>query len=121
MAATDIVPDRLSAAQEAAGSFLDHSPENLRVGLVAFSGMPVRMLPPTDDQAAVRDSLGLLRADGGTAMGDALLHAVQISSPHAEDPAGKNSPAFAETEAALRSQEKSPAAIILLSDGTNTT
>ena len=121
MAATDIAPDRLSAAREAAGRFLDSSPENLRVGLVAFSVMPSRIVPPTDDHASVRELIGLLRADGGTAMGDALLHAVQISSPNAEDPAGKGLPAFAETEAAPRSQEKSPAAVILLSDGTSTT
>jgi Ca-activated chloride channel homolog len=78
MAATDVAPDRLSAAQEAAETFLDRSPKNLQVGLVAFSVMPVRILPPTDDQATVRESLGSLKAIGGTAMGDALLNAGQI-------------------------------------------
>jgi Ca-activated chloride channel homolog len=110
MAATDVAPDRLSAAQEAAETFLDRSPKNLQVGLVAFSVMPVRILPPTDDQATVRESLGSLKAIGGTAMGDALLNAVQISRPRAE-----KSPT--ETR---RSEEKSPAAVVLLSDGTNT-
>lgn len=125
MAATDVAPDRLSAAREAAETFLDRSPKNLQVGLVAFSGMPVRILPPTDDQATVRELLGLLKANGGTAMGDALLNAVEISRPRAgEDPASERSPGFAEiakspTEA-RRPEEKSPAAVVLLSDGTNT-
>jgi threonine dehydrogenase-like Zn-dependent dehydrogenase len=34
------------------------------VGLVAFSGMTVRILPPTDDQATVRELLGSLKANG---------------------------------------------------------
>jgi Ca-activated chloride channel family protein len=110
MAATDVAPDRLSAAQEAAETFLDRSPKDLQVGLVAFSGMPVRILPPTDDQATIRKLLGLLKANGGTAMGDALLNAVEISRPRAE----KSS---TETR---RPEEKSPAAVVLLSDGTNT-
>jgi Ca-activated chloride channel family protein len=62
MTATDVAPDRLSAAQGAAEAFLDRSPEELRVGLVAFSGMPVRIVPPTDDHAAIQKLLGLLSA-----------------------------------------------------------
>ena len=93
MAATDVAPDRLSAAQEAAETFLNRSPKNLQVGLVAFSVTPVRILPPTDDQATVRELLGSLKANGGTAMGDALLNAVEISRPRAgEDPASERSP-----------------------------
>lgn len=114
MAATDIAPERLSAAQGAAKTFLDRSPKKLRVGLVAFSGMPIRIVAPTDDHAAVSKLLGLLRADGGTAMGDALLHAVEIIVPRpGEDPSSENSEA-------QRLGEKSPAAVVLLSDGTNT-
>ena len=125
MAATDVAPDRLSAAQEAAETFLDRSPKDLQVGLVAFSAMPVRILPPTDDQATVRELLGSLKANGGTAMGDALLNAVEISRPRAgEDPGSARSPEFAEIDKtpseARRPEEKSPAAVVLLSDGTNT-
>jgi Ca-activated chloride channel family protein len=125
MAATDVAPDRLSAAQEAAETFLDRSPKDLQVGLVAFSEIPVRILPPTDDQATVRELVGLLKANGGTAMGDALLNAVEISRPRAgEGPASERSPEFAEIEKppteTRRLEEKSPAAVVLLSDGTNT-
>ena len=125
MAATDVAPDRLSAAQEAAETFLDRSPKDLQVGLVAFSGMPVRILPPTDDQATIRELLGLLKANGGTAMGDALLNAVEISRPRAgEGSASARSPEFAEIDKtpseAREPEEKSPAAVVLLSDGTNT-
>ena len=51
---------------------------------MAFSVTPVRILPPTDDQATVRELLGSLKANGGTAMGDALLNAVEISRPAQE-------------------------------------
>ena len=95
------------------------------MGLVAFSGMTVRILPPTDDQATVRELLGSLKANGGTAMGDALLNAVEISRPRAgEDPGSARSPEFAEIDKtpseARRPEEKSPAAVVLLSDGTTT-
>jgi Ca-activated chloride channel homolog len=125
MAATDVAPDRLSAAQEAAETFLDRSPRDLQVGLVAFSGMPVRILPPTEDHATVRELLGSLKANSGTAMGDALLNAVEISRPRAgEGPASERPPTFAEIGKSLtgtrRPEEKSPAAVVLLSDGTNT-
>jgi Ca-activated chloride channel homolog len=125
MAATDVAPDRLSAAQEAAETFLDRSPKDLQVGLVAFSVMPVRILPPTDDQATVRELLGSLKPNGGTAMGDALLNAVEISRPRAgESSASERFPGYGEiakspTET-RRPEEKSPAAVVLLSDGTNT-
>ena len=40
MAATDVEPSRLDAAKDAAGRFLDRVPDELRVGLVAFSDAP---------------------------------------------------------------------------------
>lgn len=37
MQATDVSPDRLSAARQAVTTFLDRMPDDLRVGLVTFS------------------------------------------------------------------------------------
>jgi Ca-activated chloride channel homolog len=80
MHASDIKPTRLIAAQQAVNTFLDKVPKRLRVGLIAFSGDPVVVAPPTTNHELVRESLtdiGSL-AGGGTAIGDALAAAVEL-------------------------------------------
>ncbi len=105
MVATDVAPDRLSAAREAAGTFLDRLPRDLRVGLVTFSSQAQVLSSPTDDHDAVLRALGSLEAEGGTAMGDGLARATELGrSPDGEEPAGRDV----------------PAAVVLLSDGANT-
>ena len=37
MTATDVAPDRMTAAREAASSFVDGLPDGFRVGVVSFS------------------------------------------------------------------------------------
>ncbi|MGE5596165.1 MAG: VWA domain-containing protein, partial [Hyphomicrobiales bacterium] len=72
MNAKDVEPTRLAAAQQAAGVLVDELPEGFRVALVTFStGVQTRVLPTTDREA-VRSALEQLRANGGTAMGEAL-------------------------------------------------
>jgi Ca-activated chloride channel family protein len=99
MTATDVAPDRLDAARSAANRFLDEAPDELRVGAVAFSDGARVLQPPTTDHEQVRAALAGLTADGGTATGDGL-------------------------DAALESLEggerRPPAAIVLLSDGKQT-
>jgi len=100
MLATDVAPTRLAAAREAARSFLDTVPEDMRVGAVAFNHTVQVLHGPTRDHAAVRESLGRIEAAGSTATGDALETALQLISdargPGADPP---------------------PAAVVLLSDG----
>jgi Ca-activated chloride channel family protein len=72
MQAEDVRPTRLAAAQKAAGSFLDRVPEKFRVGVIAFSDGAQVLVPPTQEHELVRQSLGGLVADGGTAIGDAI-------------------------------------------------
>jgi Ca-activated chloride channel family protein len=102
MVAEDVAPDRLSAAREAAGTFLDRLPEGLRVGLVTFSS-DARVI-------SVRAALGSLNAEGGTAMGDALARASEVSQQAGE---GNGRTAGGERQGV-------PAAVVLLSDGANT-
>jgi Ca-activated chloride channel family protein len=110
MVAEDVAPDRLSAAREAAGTFLDRLPEGLRVGLVTFSSDARVISAPTDDHEVVRAALGSLNAEGGTAMGDALARASEVSQQAGE---GKGRTAGGERQGV-------PAAVVLLSDGANT-
>lgn len=72
MLATDVAPDRLTAAKAAASSFIDKLPPGFRVGLVAFSTEARLVVAPTADRGQLRAALNSLRADGGTALGDAI-------------------------------------------------
>ena len=54
MAATDVSPTRLAAAQSAANDFVDRLPAGFKVGLVAFSTAPRTLVEPTTDRAAVQ-------------------------------------------------------------------
>jgi Ca-activated chloride channel family protein len=81
MESTDVKPTRLGAAQAAVRSFLDRVPKRVRVGLVVFSGEAQVGAPPTTDRQLLResvDSIGAFSGYGGTAIGDALVRAVEL-------------------------------------------
>jgi Ca-activated chloride channel family protein len=107
MTATDVAPSRLDAAKSAASSFLDKLPNRFRVGLVSFSSTVQVLEEPTDDRDAVRSSVDSLEGDVGTALGDAIVTSVGL----APDP----------EEAGNVSGGKPLFAVLLLSDGANTT
>ena len=50
MEADDVAPRRIDAAREAARHFLELAPEELKVGIVAFSGTAAPVLSPTRDR-----------------------------------------------------------------------
>jgi Ca-activated chloride channel family protein len=102
MLATDVEPNRLSAAQKAARTFLGELPHQVRVGVVAFSTMPDAVQTPSADHGAAGRMIDSQVADGATATGDALQVAVATL---------------------VRDREKGkppPASIVLLSDGKTT-
>ena len=101
MLAEDVDPNRLEAARSAALRFLEEVPREARVGLVAFSTDPHTIEEPTDERDEIQALVDGLSADGGTAAGDALAAALGMVDGPAED--------------------RPPAAILLLSDGKNTT
>jgi Ca-activated chloride channel family protein len=103
MQATDVAPDRLSAAQSAADRFLTQVPPAVRVGVVTFSNSPDAVQSPTSDHSDAKRVIDLQVADGATATGDALQ--VAIDTLVADKQNGK----------------RVPAAIVLLSDGKTTT
>ena len=115
-------PTRLEAARTAAGSFLDDVPPKFRIGIVSFSGSATLNLPPTTDRELAHEVINRLRANGGTAMGDALVLAldatVDLESIDAAAPTtGGSQPSASETAA---KGTRPPTAILLLSDGANT-
>jgi Ca-activated chloride channel family protein len=117
MDAKDVKPSRLLAAEAAVRTFLDKAPKRLRVGLIAFAGVPNVVAPPTRDHELVREGL-LDIADyggyGGTAIGDALAAAVQVGQ---QAVSGKNDLAVL---AAPSTSAHGLVSILFLSDGAQT-
>lgn len=72
MAADDVEPFRLRAAQDAALTFADTVPRQYLVGLVSFSGTANVLVPPTTDRLALERAIEGLVPDGATAVGDAV-------------------------------------------------
>jgi Ca-activated chloride channel family protein len=107
MRATDVEPDRITAARAAAKDFVEAVPDSVRVGLVAFSTAVEVAAAPTTDKQAVLDAIDDLDADGGTALGDAI--AVSAESAHDALPDGSE-----------EDGRPAAAAVLLLSDGANT-
>jgi Ca-activated chloride channel family protein len=102
MSATDVEPDRLSAAQRAARTFLNTLPSQVRVGAVAFSDTPDAVQAPSSDHDDARRIVDGQVADGATATGAALEVAID---------ALKND---------KQNGKRPPSAIVLLSDGKTT-
>jgi Ca-activated chloride channel homolog len=97
MAATDVQPTRLAAADKAANTFIDQLPASALVGAIAFSTAPDAVQGPVSNHSAARAIVDGEVANGSTATGDALQLALQLLRG-----AAKKHP---------------PSAIVLLSDG----
>ena len=83
MRATDVLPNRLVAAQEAAKAFIKDLPRTVKVGIVAFAGSAqVAQLPTTnrDDLVTAIDAFQLQRA---TATGNAIVVSLATLFPDA--------------------------------------
>lgn len=108
MLKTDLRPNRLRAAVEAAGRFLDEVPDDVAVGLVTFAEGATVIVPPVTDHDRVRRALaGVGEVRIGTALGEAVtaglgsLRAAGALEPVPERP------------------EDSAGRILLLTDGAN--
>lgn len=101
MRATDVPPNRLKAAEEAAGQFASQLTPGINLGLVGFAGTPYLLVPPTPQHQATIDALKKLDFADSTATGEAIFTALHAVSATAIT--GGDTPP--------------PARIVLLSDG----
>lgn len=106
MAATDVAPDRLSAAKQAGREFIESLPDDLNVGLVTFAGRSQTPVSPTTNHETVIRALESASLDNATATGDAIAAATAAIQNFGEVVTGPEGPP--------------PAAIVLLSDGKQT-
>ncbi|GAA1809889.1 VWA domain-containing protein [Luedemannella flava] len=118
MCSTDIPPNRLTAAQEAARDFIDAQPKGARIGIVAFSGIAALLVAPTNDKDALRAAIDGLRTARGTAIGLGILSAIDAIAEINPDVAatGVDLP----PGAAGAGGEYEPDTIVVLTDGANT-
>lgn len=82
MLATDVAPNRLDAAAQAAGEFVAGMPDRLLVGLVTYDRAAAVRVSPTDDHDAVVAALADLDTTRGTDTGaglEAALDAIEGS------------------------------------------
>ena len=73
MCATDVKPNRLAVAQEATRAFVEDQPDEVRMGLVIFSGFAELAVPPTTDRAPLIETIDSVTTGRGTAIGAAML------------------------------------------------
>jgi Ca-activated chloride channel homolog len=119
MNATDVPPTRIEAAKEASHTFLDVVPEGFSVGIISFEAVVRLDHPPNRDREAARAAIDRLRAEGGTAIGDALMFALDVvQTPEeygGEAPGEQNG-----NDGAREDNNDPPGAILFMTDGFNT-
>ena len=111
MMATDVEPDRLEAAKQAAHDFVDRVEPDVEVGLISFSGAVGVEVSPTLDREAIDRGIDGLQLAESTAIGDALASGAALLTRLAED---------SEAEPADGEEDLAPGAMVLLSDGETT-
>jgi Ca-activated chloride channel homolog len=130
MRATDVEPNRLVAAQNAAKQFVNEQPDNVRVGVVAFAGTATVAQAPTRNREDVLAAIDRFQLQRATAIGSAIIVSLATIFPNegydvasftygadAAKKADKNAPA----KKSAPPGSYASAVIILLTDGQRTT
>jgi len=121
MCASDVDPNRLAVAQEAALSFIEEQADDTRIGLVAFAGFAEIVVPPTNDKERLKKAVENFTTSLGTAIGSATYKAIDAIAQEndAVAPSGVNlgtTDAQNLDEAVVVYQ---PDIIVVLTDGAN--
>jgi Ca-activated chloride channel family protein len=141
MRATDIEPNRIVAAQNAAKAFVKELPQDIRVGIVTFAGTALVVQPPTQNREDLIAAIDRFELQRHTAIGSGIIVALATLFPDEginlesalfgngfgpRDSTRRNTP-----DRQLKTEQKpfkpvpagsyTSAAIILLTDGRRTT
>jgi Ca-activated chloride channel homolog len=81
MRATDMKPNRISAAKDAAKAFVAELPRSIKVGIVAFAGTATVVQTPTDNRDDLVAAIDAFQLQRGTATGSALMVALNLLRP----------------------------------------
>jgi Ca-activated chloride channel family protein len=80
MCSTDIPPNRLIVAKDAALSFIRENSAGRQVGIVAFAGFAELTQPPTTDTRLLENAITNLTPARRTAIGSAILRSIDAIS-----------------------------------------
>jgi Ca-activated chloride channel family protein len=121
MCATDVDPNRMSVATEAARSFIEEQPEGTQFGVVAFSETARIVVPATSDRERLTDAIERLTTSIGTAIGSAVLKSIDALAEVNPDVA-PSTVDLSDDRARRGPQDGAyiPDIIVLLTDGANT-
>jgi Ca-activated chloride channel family protein len=81
MGAADVAPTRLQVAKEAAAAVVGWQPQDVLIGVVAFSGNAQLVQAPTGSRTAVLEALNKLELQSGSALGTGLLGSLMTLFP----------------------------------------
>jgi Ca-activated chloride channel homolog len=119
MCATDIQPNRLIAAEQAAASFIERQGSTTQIGIVAFAGFAEIVQSPTTDQEVLLDVVASLATGRRTAVGSAILRsldAIAEIDPNVAPSQTDGDPPEAAPEP-VPNGAYAPAIVVLLTDG----
>jgi Ca-activated chloride channel family protein len=83
MRATDVKPNRITAAQEAARTFVKALPRDVRVGVVSFAGSASVVQAPTTSRDDVLAAIDRFQLQRGTAIGSGIVLSLATLFPEA--------------------------------------
>jgi Ca-activated chloride channel family protein len=83
MRATDVLPNRITAAQDAAKAFIKELPRSVRVGVVSFAGTAAVVQPPTQSRDDVVAAIDRFQLQRGTAIGSGIVLSLATLFPDA--------------------------------------
>jgi Ca-activated chloride channel family protein len=106
MEATDVSPNRLQVAQEAAKNFAEGLTPGINLGLVTYAGTASVLVSPTTDRGSVKAAIDNIKLAERTATGEGIHTALQSIETLASVLGGSETPP--------------PARIVLMSDGKQT-
>ncbi|ROZ76100.1 VWA domain-containing protein [Ramlibacter sp. WS9] len=135
MRATDVLPNRLVAAQNAAKAFIHELPRNVKVGIVAFAGSAQVAQLPTINREDLVTAIDRFQLQRATATGNAIVISLATLFPDAGiELASMQTGRDRQRGAAIDGEKKdkkeftpvapgsyTSAAIIMLTDGQRTT
>ena len=130
MRATDVKPNRLSAAQSAARTFVESQPRHSRIGIVSIAGTASVVQSPTDNREDLLQAIERLKLQRGTALGSGIYIALATLLPeaginlehlvHGKPSWWASFDAMGKDKKPVPAGSNRSAAIVLLTDGENT-
>jgi len=106
MRATDVLPSRMVAAQDASKHFVDELTPGINLGLISYAGSAMVLVSPTINRDATKRGIDALQVADRTATGEGIFAALQSISTVGAVIGGGDAPP--------------PARIVLFSDGKET-